>query len=949
MSSQEEYLDNLLQSVIGGQKKEPEEVLKEVSGEKTADFLADLSDEVTSAPDGAGQPEPETAEPEIMDMEPEIGDWEPTETAEPEAMDLEPEPEIGDWEPAETAEPEILDLESKPGDAKPEIPAQAEESLGEDLLSEVLSETALGTETEDIPLPEELLAGLAEDLNADGGAELENDTREPEITEDASDDNDFFEEDLLTEVLAENNGEIDSLQNRFPDVPEEEIVSDDRFQEDALSGEELLAQMLEEEPLPENILPEGDNAGTYREDAAVGTQPVEDAGFGDLVSVGEADDAEWDAAEFDRIAAELAGSYEESEKPVPEAEIPGGDAVEEAAKEDVFSDRSGAPDLDTVSAMSEEEIEKLLQASGEAPATESEKTDSEGYDDSFGDDLSGMLKDTDDGDLMEIQDMLEKADNNVAVNEEIEALLNGADGEETPDMDRVLDPKDEKRRQAEERKRLRREKAAARKAEKAAAKEAKAAAKAAAREGKKAGASEGMVAPGGQTDAEKPDRSEESGLTAEESKRDEEEGLFDADLLDAIVSEAELADRDETTAPDDAAATESDGAAYEELDQTAEPTSNETAVPDAAAGGADDGESDSFGFDMNSLFDDVDDSSLGAEGGTDSAFPDFVDIDGDNVDDLIPELKETERKKKGLLSRLFEMLTEEDEEENNEDIRLSNENRDILNDLDNEKKSGKKKKKKGKKADIPEDGEEDDKKAKAKKGKKAKKPKPEKPKKEPAPGPLIPEKKLSPKKVLPIFAVCASLGVLIVVFTNASVDFRDKQTARDAYYAEDYQTCYQNLFGKDLNETEQIMFGTSKSILYIRLWLSEYEMFLEAGEEVEALDSLIQTVAQYPALYDYAVQWNAGDEVAVGYAAILNILSEKYGLTEAQAREIAAVKSNYKYTQMVVDIVQGKPFGSWDASAPVLDEPQQAPDVMEDELPEESELTDGSFIDGGTN
>ncbi len=738
-----------------------------------------------------------------------------------------------------------------------------------------------------------------------------------------------------------------------PETEKEEISSDDRFQEDALSGEELLTEMMEEEPLPENILPS---------------------------SFEEMSGADWNVEEFDEAAAELAGFSEEEEK-IPTEEAAVGmeafdesgakteDLEEEAEKADISSGWDGAPDLDAVSAMSEDEIERLLASSGEEAEAEDSLSQPDDSGDFPDDDLLGMLKDTDDGDLMDIQTMLEKADNNEAVDDEIVAMLNGADAGEPLEGEQASGSEDEKSRQADEKKRLRREKAAAKKAARAAAKEEKAAARAAAKAAKEAARAEKAAAPKAAVKEAKAaagaiagtgigeEEAKAPGLTAGETIQDDEDGLFDPDILDSIVSEAELADREETSAQPGAdladLADEPLGELPDSFDGTAAQALDGMEIPEADTAGADSDDTGDMGFDINSLFGDVDESGLGSGEGGDSAFPDFVDIDGDNVENLLPELKETGRKKKGLLSRLFEMLTEEDEEEENEDIRLSNENRDILNDLDNEKKAGKKKKKKVKKVNAQEDEDGEDGKGKgkgkAKKPKKEKKPKPEKPKKEPEAKPLIPEKKLSPKKVIPIFVVCASLGVLIVVFANASVDFGDKKTAKEAYYAQDYQTCYQNLFGKDLNETEQIMFGTSKSILYIRLWLSEYEMFAEAGEEVEALDSLIQTVNNYPALYDYAVSWNAGDEVAAGYASILNILSEKYGLTEAQAKEIAAVRSNYKYTQMVVAIVQGKPFGSWDASASVLDEPQQAPDAMEDELPEESELTDGSFIDGGTN
>ena len=87
-------------------------------------------------------------------------------------------------------------------------------------------------------------------------------------------------------------------------------------------------------------------------------------------------------------------------------------------------------------------------------------------------------------------------------------------------------------------------------------------------------------------------------------------------------------------------------------------------------------------------------------------------------------------------------------------------------------------------------------------------------------------------------------------------------------------------------------------------------MFVEDGAEVEALDSLIQTVKEYPNLYEYAAQWNAGMDVYEVYQKMLDILSGKYGITEVEALQIAALKSDLQYTKIVTALAEGKEFGS---------------------------------------
>ena len=309
------------------------------------------------------------------------------------------------------------------------------------------------------------------------------------------------------------------------------------------------------------------------------------------------------------------------------------------------------------------------------------------------------------------------------------------------------------------------------------------------------------------------------------------------------------------------------------------------------------------------------------------------------------------KEKKGLFTRIFDFLTEEDEEvPENESILLSDENENILREVDKEKGKGKKKKSKKKSAKekaAEKSGENDenedenqDQKGKGKK-KKEKKPKKEKQPKEVKEE--KPAKKLAKKPVILIFAACLSIAVAILVFVNIVGDYSVKQVAKQAYYKGDYQTCYQNLFGKDLTESEQVMYSKSESILAIRLWMSEYRMFSEEGQEVEALDSLIQSVYDYPTLYTYAQAWNADKEVAQFYAQLLQILSEKYCLTEAQAMEIANTPDDIEYTKMVMAIAQGKEFGSW--NQPVEPEVKPQPVVLEDKLPEEGDIDDTSFVD----
>lgn len=623
------------------------------------------------------------------------------------------------------------------------------------------------------------------------------------------------------------------------------------------------------------------------------------------------------------------GHEEQEAQPVQEA-VPQSDENNENVGKDA---ERQAPDLEAASDMSEDEIEQLLSGGFDASRLENDQAEEENNElfhasdmDLSDEDVLKMMAESDDDDMQEIHSLRNKSDNHESVEdiaeepepeEERNALLGGADA--APAVDK-REERAKAKKEREEAKKRRKEELAAKRAEKKAEKKVKKASK-------------------------------KEAAKQEQEEQDTAENLFDTDVLDSIVSKADKTgkEEDEVVSDNDAIGEKGEALPVDELAEvTPEETSglDEIAPEENGAGG--------LGLDMGNLFGDSDaeDSLLnGLGGGDDSDLSDLLSMNDEpkDSDAQREEKREKKSEKKGFFTRLLDFFTEEeeeDEEQGNENLNLSDENKGIIKDLDKEG-SKKKKNKKAKKAASEKTDKA--KKKPEKKPKKQPKPKKEKPPKE---IPLVTDKKLSFKKVLPVVLVGVSVGVLLFVFINSAADYSDKREARAAYYAGDYQTCYLNLFGKDLDETESVMYGKSESILYIRLWIREFEMFAGEGDMVRALDSLIQTVDRYPQLYEYANQWNAGAEVAAGYATILNYLSANFGLTESQAQQIADEKKDIDYTRIVTAIANGKSFEEWNApelppdagmdEAPLEEVPESG---MEDVLPEEEELGTDTFVD----
>lgn len=744
----------------------------------------------------------------------------------------------------------------------------------EDYLDSLLKDMAKNGETGE--------SGAAEDLDIVVGSE-------PELEE----------LDLGESELGELSGDLGELDLESLDLGEPDVAED-------LAG-------IGESELPED-LGELDLESLDLGESDIAEEP------GEIEESELTEDLMPEGLSNDHDASAAGGDWDETEP---------SDILEELGGAET-DDMAAALDLDAVSEMSEEEIEKLLD-SNDAPVSDDFLQSSDM--DLSDEDVLKMLEESDDSELQEIQELLTKSDRNEAVDDLLGEMPQDESGEEAGHFDLTGsgdgDTAEDKKRTAQEKKELARakrqekkEQAAARKAEKKAAKEA---AKAARKKGAK------------------PEQSIENQKKAEEPELPEE---FDAEpdmsVLDSIISEAggeaaKTQDGEEPLFDGD----EEDPVLAELEDIIDSAVGTEPEAEDSEAEVPESGED--LGLGLDGLFgdEDVDAALLEGEGASD--FPDFLEVDSEEADAFIPERNKStgqeEKGKKPLLSKLMDFLSEEDEEEENENIKLSQENQGILKDLDKEKggKGSGGKKAKAKKEPKP----------KKEKPKKEPKPKKEKPKKEKPPkeNTGTPGKKISFKRILPILLIGVSVGVLLFVFVNAAAEYTDKKTARTAYYEGDYRTCYENLFGKELTESESIMFGKSESILYIRLWLREYEMFAEEGSEVKALDSLIQTVNSYPELYEYAEKWNAGPEVAAGYATILNILESKYGLTESQAKEIAAERSDIQYTKIVTAIAGGKTFDNWDKPEKPTTEDTDPDGGMSDLLPEEEELGQDTFID----
>ena len=319
--------------------------------------------------------------------------------------------------------------------------------------------------------------------------------------------------------------------------------------------------------------------------------------------------------------------------------------------------------------------------------------------------------------------------------------------------------------------------------------------------------------------------------------------------------------------------------------------------------------------------------------------------------------------KESFFSKIFNMLTEEIDETGKSDdtvpeagkTGVTQENLNILEELSaedkkkakqakKEERQKKKEEKKGKAASKKEAGKDEDVEAEDKQSKKPKKLKKKREKKEkPRKVEVItkPEKKLPRKRVMSILALCFSILAAVLILQNVVFRTDNFKEAKYAFDNGDYATCFANLEAVERDEEEEELYRKSMIIMSVQRKWDAYNNYVMMDNRLEALNSLLEGVAEYRSLEDTALEWGVHAQIAVIYQDILEAL-QGYGLSQADADEILAYESKVTYTKRLDSIVNGTPFVIEDSTQGTdISQPQPLQDVLPGEadfLPDDTTL-----------
>lgn len=475
MSSSEEYLDSLLESILNGGKTDNTSAQQETGVQNAAEGLPE-SDESKKAQTGAVKANKAMSTEEIEEMLMSMGTLGGEEKSAAEAVDLEEQPMPDDLSL------DTISLEEDQSDNSAFDSLGIEEPVSDGLSLEDFS-------LDDISLDDISLENFgmedvgAADLSADG-APLEETGRE-ELSLDSpgtdgatSDDmslDDFSLDDLslddmdlegagTDDLSLDNLGTEESMANDMPlddfsleDLPLDDMMSEgtgtDDLSLDGLGAEDAMSDemSLDDFSLDDLSLDDMILEGTGADDLS-----LDGLGTGDVMSddlsldnLG-AEESNSDGLSIDDLALEDFGSEEATAEEFSLDNLSMGEEMQEEDTltadmdelDSLMADMDGDLSLDDLSmgeeTMSEEDIDRLLSGENLESTESVEMEDDLALSDDFAleesgeedEDLSALLAGMDhDEDLSEINDLLEKSDQGVPADDDMLAMLGEGDND----------------------------------------------------------------------------------------------------------------------------------------------------------------------------------------------------------------------------------------------------------------------------------------------------------------------------------------------------------------------------------------------------------------------------------------------------------------------------------------------------------------------------------------
>lgn len=167
------------------------------------------------------------------------------------------------------------------------------------------------------------------------------------------------------------------------------------------------------------------------------------------------------------------------------------------------------------------------------------------------------------------------------------------------------------------------------------------------------------------------------------------------------------------------------------------------------------------------------------------------------------------------------------------------------------------------------------------------------------------KKGIGTKGIVATLLVCASLLGLILVGTYFVPMQLSLIQARTAFYAQDYEETTMRLMGRDLNNSDRILFDKASLLYGLEERYHQSEIYLKSGKTKETLNSLLQGVVACNKEEVLANQLGIDAEWRICKERFMLALQEQFGLDAETVEAICALR-NPDYTVAVENILAGR-------------------------------------------
>ena len=107
----------------------------------------------------------------------------------------------------------------------------------------------------------------------------------------------------------------------------------------------------------------------------------------------------------------------------------------------------------------------------------------------------------------------------------------------------------------------------------------------------------------------------------------------------------------------------------------------------------------------------------------------------------------------------------------------------------------------------------------------------------------------------------------------------------EAYYERDYKNAFFSMYGKKLNDSDQLIYDRSKTIILLDRKYESYEQYKAMDMQENALDALLGGISRYESLKAEGEHLGVLEDLDATRAKITEALMNDFGISEQKALE----------------------------------------------------------------